>query len=137
MRWQEKLLQAIPPVLRTFRTSPTEIARTLLVVMGHGSLSTAEGITGHKYETIGRWLRVASQAEAITNALVHDLHLTAVEVDAFWSFVKKASLFWMFIRHTKRVGTRKGRMGRWAFHGSVMEGRFTAVSFGESTVTGS
>jgi len=63
----------------------------LRVVMRRGSLSAAEEITGHKYETIGRWLRAAArQAEQITNALVHDLHLTAVEVDAFWSFVKKS-----------------------------------------------
>ncbi|MFN3743011.1 MAG: hypothetical protein ACK4VW_10165 [Anaerolineales bacterium] len=74
------------------RNTPTEVARTLLVVMRRGSLSAAEEITGHKYETIGRWLRVAAtQAELITNTLVHDLHLTAVEVDAFWSFVKKSA----------------------------------------------
>lgn len=73
------------------RATPTEVARTLLVVMRRGSLSAAEEITGHKYETIGRWLRAAArQAEVITAALVHDLHLTAVEVDAFWSFVKKS-----------------------------------------------
>ena len=73
------------------RNTPTEVAHTLLVVMRRGSLSAAEEITGHKYETIGRWLRAAArQAEQITNALVHDLHLTAVEVDAFWSFVKKS-----------------------------------------------
>jgi hypothetical protein len=66
------------------------VACTLLVVMRRGTLSAAEEVTGHKYETIGRWLRAAAtQAEQITNALVHDLHLTVVEVDAFWSFVKK------------------------------------------------
>jgi len=73
------------------RNSPTEVARTLLVVMRQGSLSAVEEITNHKYETIGRWLRAAAaQAEVITNALVHDFHLTAMEVDAFWSFVKKS-----------------------------------------------
>jgi len=36
----------------------------------------------------------ALQAEAITSALVNDLNLSEVEVDAFWSFVKKASFFW-------------------------------------------
>jgi hypothetical protein len=30
------------------------VARTLLVVMRRGSLSAAEEITGHKYETIGQ-----------------------------------------------------------------------------------
>ena len=75
------------------RTPPSEIARSLLVLMRRGSLSAAEEITGHKYETISRWLRVAArQAEAITEALVHDLNLSQVEVDAFWSFVKKRAL---------------------------------------------
>ena len=67
------------------------MARSLLVVMRRGSLSAAEEITGHKYETLGRWLRaVATHAGALTDALVHDLHLSAVEVDAFWSFVKRS-----------------------------------------------
>jgi transposase-like protein len=72
--------------------TPTEVARTLLVVMRRGSLSAAEDITGHKHETIGRWLRAAAQhAEQITEVLVRDLHWTVVEVDAFWSFVKKSA----------------------------------------------
>jgi hypothetical protein len=66
------------------------VARTLLVVMRRGSLSAAEEITGHKYETIGRWLRMAAQHA--TEVLVHDLHLSEVEVDAFWSFVKRLEI---------------------------------------------
>jgi hypothetical protein len=74
------------------QASPEEVARTLLIVMRRGSLSAAEEITGHKYETIGRWLRLAAEhAQALTQALVHDLHLSQVEVDAFWSFVKKSA----------------------------------------------
>jgi hypothetical protein len=47
-------------------------------------------VTGHKYETIGRWLRqAAAHAEALTAALVHNLRLTEVEVDEFWSFVQQ------------------------------------------------
>jgi hypothetical protein len=86
------------------RNTPTEVAHTLLVVMRRGILSAAEEITGHKYETIGRWLRAAAaQAEQITNALVHELHLTAVEVDAFWSFVKK-SMVHLETRSTHQQG---------------------------------
>lgn len=78
------------PMYRLHATT-TEVARTLLVIMRRGSLSGAEEVTCHKYETIQRWLRVAAQhAQAITEALVFDLHLTEVEVDAFWSFVKKS-----------------------------------------------
>ncbi len=70
------------------KTPVEEVARALLVVLRRGSLRAAEEITGHKYETIGRWLRqAAAHADALTDALVHDLHLTEVEVDEFWSFV--------------------------------------------------
>ncbi len=71
------------------QTPPAEVARALLVVLRRGSLLAAEEITGHKYETISRWLRrAAAHAEALTDALVHDLQLSDVEVDEFWSFVQ-------------------------------------------------
>ena len=72
------------------RTPAAEIARALLVVMRRGSLRTAEEVTGHKYETIGQWLRLAARhAEALGDALVHDLGLSTVEIDEFWSFVRR------------------------------------------------
>lgn len=50
----------------------------------------AEEQTGHKYETISTELRrAAAHAEALTEALLRDLHLTAVEIDAFRSFVRQ------------------------------------------------
>jgi transposase-like protein len=74
------------------RTPPEEVGRALLVVMRRGSLRAAEEITGHKYETIGRWLKLAARhAEALTEVLVHDLELSALEVDEFWSFVRRRS----------------------------------------------
>ena len=91
--------------------SAEEVARTLLVVMRRGSLSAAEEITGHKYETIGDWLqRAADQAEAITETLVMDLELSEVEIDAFWSFVKKSVL----LKKTPAV-----RRPGWALAGAV------------------
>jgi hypothetical protein len=61
-------------------------------VMRRGSLSAAEELTGHKYETLGRWLRAAAtHADTLTAVLVEELHLTAVEVDAFWSFVQRSA----------------------------------------------
>ena len=67
-----------------------EVAQVLLVVMRRGSLRAAEEITGHKYETISAWLkRAAAHAEALTQVLASDLHLTQVEIDEFWSFVQK------------------------------------------------
>jgi transposase-like protein len=75
--------------LYRLRTPVTEIAQALLLVMRRGSLRAAEEITGHKYETISHWLRLAAQhAEVLRNVLVHDLHLSTVEIDEFWSFVR-------------------------------------------------
>jgi hypothetical protein len=57
------------------RATPTEVARTPLVVMRRGSLSAAEEITGHQVETIRRWRQVAARhAEALTEVRVHDRH---------------------------------------------------------------
>ena len=67
-----------------------EVAQALLIVMRRGSLRAAEEITGHKYETISVWLkRAASHAAAITEVLAHELYLSQVEIDEFWSFVQK------------------------------------------------
>jgi hypothetical protein len=83
------------------RTPPQEVCRALLVVMRRGRVRAAEEITGHKYETIGRWLRLAAEhAEALSEVLVHDLKLSALEVDEFWSFVRRRSA-------TSRRGTRR------------------------------
>lgn len=74
------------------RTSAAEVARTLLIVLRRGSLSAGEEISGHKYETIAKWLhRAGDHADALTEVLVRDLRLEEVEVDAFWSFVRNGS----------------------------------------------
>jgi hypothetical protein len=71
-------------------TPAAEVAQALLIVMRRGSLRAAEEITGHKYETIGQWLRRAGEhADALTAILTQDLHLSTVEIDEFWSFVRK------------------------------------------------
>jgi transposase-like protein len=72
-------------------TPAPEVVRTLLILMRRGSLSGAEDISGHKWETIRKWLlRASAHAEAITQVLATDLELDEVEVDAFWSFVGNA-----------------------------------------------
>jgi len=72
------------------KTPAAEVAQALLIVMRRGSLRGAEEITGHKYETISVWLkRAATHAEALTQVLASDLHLSQVEIDEFWSFVQK------------------------------------------------
>jgi hypothetical protein len=72
------------------KTPVGEVAQALLIVMRRGSLRAAEEITGHKYETIGVWLqRAAEHAEALTQVMANDLHVSQVEIDEFWSFVSK------------------------------------------------
>ena len=67
-----------------------EIVRAILVVLRRGSLRAAEKQTGHNYETIAEWIRrIGAHAEAVSDALVHDLELSEVELDEFWSFVGK------------------------------------------------
>ena len=93
--------------LYRLRTPAPEIGRALLLVMRRGSLRAAEEVTGHKYETIGRWLKLAARhAAAIEEALVRDLELTAVEIDEFWSFVKRRRS--VLGRLTRRMPTTAG-----------------------------
>ena len=77
--------------LYRLRTPLGEIVGALMTLMRRGSLSGAEETSGHKRETIRRWLlRVQAQAEAVNAVLVKELELDEVEVDAFWSFVGNA-----------------------------------------------
>ena len=67
-----------------------EIVRAIMIVLRRGSLRAAEEQTGHNYETIAEWIRrIGAHAEAVTDLLVHDLDLSEVELDEFWSFVGK------------------------------------------------
>jgi transposase-like protein len=77
--------------LYRLRTPVDKIATALLVVMRRGSLSAAEEITGHKWETVRDWLLLAGEhADKLTEELVKGLELDEVEVDAFWSFIGNA-----------------------------------------------
>ena len=87
--------------LSRVRTPPAEIGRALLVVLRRGSLRAAEEVTGHPYEAIGQWLKLAAaHAASLGDALVRDLELSAVEVDEFWSFVRSRT-------SSARRGTRR------------------------------
>ncbi len=67
------------------KVPPAEVTHALLVVLRRGSPLAAEKFSGHKYRTVGRLLRRAADH---IEALVHDLHLSDVEVDEFWPFVR-------------------------------------------------
>src|ERR1700692_1771119 len=53
------------------KTPAAEVAQALLIVMRRGSL------------------RAAAHAAALTEVLADDLHLSQVEIDEFWSFVRE------------------------------------------------
>ena len=99
------------------KTPAAEVAQALLIVMRRGSLRGAEEITGHKYETISVWLkRAATHAEAITQVMANDLHLSQVEIDEFWSFVQKKTA--RLSSRTKEnggdVSSRIGTVASWS-----------------------
>lgn len=49
-----------------------------------------ERLTGHHRDTIGNLLSdIAEHAEQMNNFLIHDVKLSPIECDEFWSFVKK------------------------------------------------
>jgi transposase-like protein len=53
-------------------------------------IRSVERLTGHHRDTIGHLLSdIAEQAERMNNFLIHDVKLSPIECDEFWSFVKK------------------------------------------------
>jgi transposase-like protein len=80
--------QTLDTTLYRLKTDSAEIIRALRVVLYRGSLRAAEEQTGHKSETIAAWIkRLGDHAEAITDLLARELHLSEVELEERWSFV--------------------------------------------------
>src|SRR5262249_37565135 len=74
--------QTLGTPLYRLKTDVAEIIRALQGVLHRGSLRAAEEQTGHNYETIAGWIkRLGDHAEAITDLLARDLHLSEVELD--------------------------------------------------------
>lgn len=60
-----------------------------LLVRGLSLRGTAE-VLEVKLDTIRRWLRAAAaHSEAVSHALLRELHLSQVQVDELWTFVEK------------------------------------------------
>ncbi len=70
-----------------------EVARSLALLMQHASLRAAEAATGHKGETLSRWLRAVADDPAarttVRAALTDELRFTAAECDAFETFIQR------------------------------------------------
>ncbi len=70
--------------------SPEEVRRILLCLReGNGIRGTAR-ITGHGKDTVMRVIaRVGSHSKAVTEEMLRGLNLTEVQMDEFWTFIKK------------------------------------------------
>jgi hypothetical protein len=69
-------------------TDQAEIIRALRVLLHRGSLRAAEEQTGHTHETIAvRIQRLGDHADALTDLLVRESHLSEVDLDELRSFV--------------------------------------------------
>jgi transposase-like protein len=80
--------QTLGTPLYRLKTDVSDVIRAIQVVLHRGSLRAAEEQTGHNYETIAAWIkRLGDHAEALTDLLARELHLSEVELDELWSFV--------------------------------------------------
>lgn len=72
------------------RTPIDKIVRVLSLLvngMGKNAVCRLEGVSG---ESVSSWLVLAAKhVEAFTTYLQKDMHLTQVQIDEFWSFIRK------------------------------------------------
>jgi len=72
------------------RTDVHVILEALHLLLEGNSIAAVARVKGVKEETVANWLKKASEhADEVNGLLVRDLHLTQVQVDELWGFVKK------------------------------------------------
>ncbi len=72
------------------KLSEREIKKICLELVEKKGIRAIERTTKHHRDTIGHLLDdLAIHAQQMTDYLVHDLDLSAYEVDEFWTFIKK------------------------------------------------
>lgn len=70
--------------------SKSEIIEICKHLVEKNGIRSIERITGHHRDTIGRLLGdIAEHAENLNDFLIHDLKLSPIECDEFWTFIKK------------------------------------------------
>lgn len=75
--------------LYRIRTPLKQVVRVFRLLVEGMSIRGIERVEGIKQDTILDWLRKAGQhVEEVNALLIHYLHLTQVQIDEFWSFVK-------------------------------------------------
>lgn len=72
------------------KTDVPVILEALQLLLEGNSMSAIARVKGVKQETVANWLKKASEhADEVNDLLVRDLHLTQVQVDELWGFIKK------------------------------------------------
>jgi transposase-like protein len=75
---------------RWLHTPRRKVLLALRLLVKGLSLRGAAEVLGVKRDTIRRWLgHAAAHSEAVSQVLLKDLHLSQVQVDELWTFVKK------------------------------------------------
>jgi transposase-like protein len=73
------------------RTPPREVLDAIAQLVERGSIRGVARAKGVRPDTVIAWLRLAGEHMAqINEYLIRDLHLTQVQVDELWTFVKKS-----------------------------------------------
>lgn len=72
-------------------TGKETVVRALKMVVERGSMRGAARAMGVDKDTVCEWVRKASEhAEALSEYMLRDLHMTAIELDELWTTVKKS-----------------------------------------------
>ncbi len=74
----------------TLRTDRHTLLDAIAMLVERNSLRAISRIKHCKLDTIRHWLDLAGQhAAVVSEYLIHGLHLTQVQIDELWTFVKK------------------------------------------------
>lgn len=85
------------------KTERGKVVQALKMVVERGSMRGAARAMGVDKDTICEWVRKASEhAESLSEYMLHDLHMTAVELDELWTTIKKSRSTSM-MRTTRRT----------------------------------
>jgi len=75
----------------TLRSPHAMVCEGLLLLTERNSLRAVERVKHHTPNRLLHWLDVASaHVRAVSDALIRDLHVSQVQIDELWTFVKKS-----------------------------------------------
>src|SRR4029453_3523057 len=73
------------------RTPHRDVLEAIGILAERNSLRGIARVKGVKPDTVLHWLEIAgAQAAAVSDRLIHNLHLTQAQIDELWTFVKKS-----------------------------------------------